>query len=190
MKKILCISILLLVISTIAFSQVYWNRVEFRRVPNLTAYTIGDVVGPDTTSGASNLFALTGLAPSGGGYITGIRLTADTAVVATARFRIYWYADTVGNARPLDNAAFVRSMKEDSLIFAYTDLNLLSIAGTGSGTTTAAIDTTLSTPIPVRTVKLTTAKMSQTFFARIVAIAAYTPAFKGRFRLEVFVKPN
>jgi hypothetical protein len=186
MKRIIFIVTLLLVLASLAVSQVYFGRAEFRRVPNLTAYTIGDVVGPDTVTGTGNLLAFPGLSPSGyfGGYITAIKLTADTANVANAKFRIYFYSDSAGQARPLDNAAFVRNMKEDSLICGFIDLGIMTTNGTGSGTTTGSIDTILACPMPIRTVS-----SSRTIYARIVALAAWAPPRAQRIRLDLFVKP-
>jgi hypothetical protein len=187
MKRIASITMLLLVLSTIALSQVWWNRVEFRRVPNLTAYSAGDVVGPDTVAGTGNLLCFSGIVPNGsyGGVIAGLKLTVDTANVTNASFKIYFYSDSAGNKRPLDNAAFVRTMKEDSLIFGSVTLNPLNVTGTGSGTTTAEIDTALAAPIPVRTVA-----GSRTIYARIVALAAWAPPRAQRIRLELYLKAN
>lgn len=158
------------------------------RPPNGTQYTANDVVNDSTT--ASNkilIFQTTSINSSGtgvvvnkgmGGIITGAVLTAgDSANTANGNFKLLLFRDTIPSSA--DNAAWATSAYFNALFLGEIDFAL-----TNNGTTQNYSDVTgLSKAFQC-------ASDDTKIYGVLLAKAAFTPAFRQKFIIKLFIVRN
>jgi hypothetical protein len=146
------------------------------RPGNGTAYAINDVVNDSASSAKILRFVNVARSSGGSGYVTSVSVFADTANSANAWFRLYLFADSVVSAA--DNAAFPQLAAWNNTLIDYVDLVLTS-GGSGS---TAAFGTANGWNKVFRT-----GTNSRNLYGILVAQAAYTPKWWGKFTVTLSV---
>ena len=163
------------------------DTVRFTRpATNATAYADGDIVRTLATTGGALITFTAARTNGGGGYITAVQLSHDTANVNGANFDIMFYNDSTGMGAtlPADNAVFQTIFDYGKGSFATAPLSLTMYGTNGGGATGARGDAT-GLNIPFRCISGSTK-----IYAVLIARGAFTPKNGGIFRLKIFIQPT
>ena len=144
-------------------------QASFTRPANTTAYAAGDVVNGDGV-----LVPIALPAGQAGGTITSVRLTKSGEVLTLSTFRVHFFSASF--AIPADNAIMTALHANRASYLGFVDLPIMVNDGTGSG---AAFTKDDDVRIPFS---------SETVYAVIVAVGAYTPASAEVFNLGIGIE--
>lgn len=170
--------------ASLAFGQSNIRRyqVEFKHDSTATAYAAGDAV----VSRDSLPTLLVGQYDYDAGTIIAAKLSADTANVANANFRLLLFSDSLNLARPADDAAFTVNKLKDSLLVGYIDFTLIK---PDSAANTLAFDlntgTTGGLPIPFALTKRS--RITRGLWGVLICQDAYVPKHAGSFRITLWI---
>lgn len=159
---------------------------EFTRPADTAIYTAGDVVSNSTSATTFMAFSSLGRVAAGSGYIVRASLTTDKKSI-TPRFRVHLFNalnSALSTAVPADNVPLIEKYADASFRLGSFDLPAMATAAdTTNSDMSRAMDNTLRHPV-------TFAAASQTLYAVLETLDAFTPASGQKFRLTLVLDAN
>lgn len=173
--------VLMALAASFATAQVARYETVITRPNNGTTYADKDIV--TGTDSLAQKLVLEGRYLSG--KILSARLSADTANVANATFRLFLYSDSTGTGKLADNVTFPNTYDRDQYLIGTIDF-ALSDSVNGTGSTVATHFQTFTAPIPFTSNRRL--GVWQAMWGRLVATGAYVPKWSGKFRIVLEIE--